>query len=108
MYYAFILNADHHPGNYLFMKNGRLWLSTRMLQALWPRGAGPLMLLAEKEWRLRILAHPGKRCERRFAASTEDDAALPDYLQMMDESLRLERVEPSTNSGPIRIFGDEA
>lgn len=104
MYYAFMPYADHHPGNYLFMDDGRLALLDFGCVQCYGPGERELMQLAER----MAFEDPTltREAVRHVCSVTEDDPAWPDYLQMMEDSLAW-NLEPFNQSGPFD-FGDEA
>ena len=104
MYYAFMPYADHHPGNYLFMDDGRLALIDFGCVQRYGPEERELMQLAEK----MAFEDPSltREAVRRVCGVTEDDPAWPDYLRMMEDALAW-NLEPFNQSGPFD-FGDEA
>ncbi len=104
MYYAFMPYADHHPGNYLFMDDGRLALIDFGCVQRYGPEERELMQLAEK----MAFEDPSlaREAVRRVCGVTEDDRAWPDYLRMMEDALAW-NLEPFNQSGPFD-FGDEA
>jgi hypothetical protein len=103
MYYAFMPYEDPHPGNYLFLSDGRLGL----LDFGCVRHYGPeereIMMLADRI----SFDDPAlmKEGVRRICKVSEDDASWPDYLAVMQES-RAWMLEPMMRPGPFD-FGDE-
>ena len=104
MYYAFMPYVDPHPGNYLFMSDGRLGLLDFGCVSHYGPEEREIMNLAEK----MAFEDPSLTPEviRRVCAVSEGDPAYPDYLQMMNES-REWTMEPTSKPGPFD-FGDQA
>jgi hypothetical protein len=102
MYCAFMPYADPHPGNYLFLRDGRLALIDFGCVQHYGPEEREIVLLAEKMCYedLSLI----KAVVRRVCGVSEDDPELPDYLQMMMES-RNWMMEPIDRPGPFD-FGD--
>lgn len=104
MYYAGSPHADTHPGNYLFLADGRLAIIDFGCVQRYGAEERELVRLADRmSFEDPSLA---KEVVRRFCGVTEDDPAFPDYLRMMEES-RDWMTEPTRNPGPFD-FGDKA
>lgn len=104
MFYAFMPYADLHPGNFLFMEDGRLGLlDFGCVQHYGPEEREITMLADRMSFEDASLM---PEVVRRVCGVTEGDAALPDYLRMMAES-REWMMEPLSTPGPFD-FGDEA
>ena len=104
MYYAGSTHADTHPGNYLFLGDGRLGIIDFGCVQHYGAEERELVLLAD---RMSFDDHSlAKELVRRFCGVAGDDPALPDYLQMMEES-RDWMTEPVSKPGPFD-FGDAA
>ena len=104
MYYAFMPYADPHPGNYLFLDDGRLGLIDFGCVQHYGPEERDIMRLAEK----MTFEDPSLTREvvRRVCGVADDDPALSDYMEMMTES-RAYMMEPVSKPGPFN-FGDEA
>ncbi len=104
MYYAGSPHADTHPGNYLFLSDGRLGIIDFGCVQHYGPEERELVRLADK----MSFEDPSLVSEvvRRFCGVSGDDPALPDYLQMMEES-RAWMTEPVAKPGPFD-FGDSA
>ena len=104
MYYAGCPHADPHPGNYLFMNDGRLGIiDFGCVQRYGPEERELVRLADKMSFEDPTLA---QEVVHRFCGVTSDDPALPDYLKMMEES-RDWMTEPVRKPG-IFDFGDEA
>ena len=104
MYYAFMPYVDPHPGNYLFLNDGRLGLLDFGCVQHYGPEEREIMLLADR----MAFEDPSLTPEviRRVCGVTKDDPAYPNYLEMMNES-RDWMLEPMSRPGPFD-FGDEA
>jgi predicted unusual protein kinase regulating ubiquinone biosynthesis (AarF/ABC1/UbiB family) len=104
MYYAGMPYADPHPGNYLFLGDGRLGLIDFGCVQRWGAEEREIMRLADK------MSHDDSSLTmevvRRVCDISDDDPELPDYLRMMEES-RDWMLEPDDQAGPFD-FGNEA
>jgi predicted unusual protein kinase regulating ubiquinone biosynthesis (AarF/ABC1/UbiB family) len=103
MVYAFMPYADPHPGNYLFLSDGRLGLIDFGCVQHYQAEEREIMLLADRmafDDASLIPAVVHKVC-----GISSDDPAFPDYLQMMTES-REWATAPFRCQGPFD-FGDE-
>jgi len=102
MYYAYTPYADPHPGNYLFLPDGRLGLIDFGCVQHYNPEERELMRLADR------MSHddPSLTLEvvRRVCGVSGGDPALPDYLRMMEE-FRDWMLEPDDYPGPFD-FGD--
>src|ERR1017187_418181 len=84
MYYAFMPYADPHPGNYLFLSDGRLGLIDFGCVQHYGPEERELMRLADKmSYEDSSLT---QEVVRRVCGVSGDDPALPDYMQTMAES----------------------
>ena len=104
MYYAGSPHADPHPGNYIFMNDGRLGLIDFGCTQHYGPEERELVRLADK----MSFEDPSLAREvvRSWCGVEDNDPALPDYLEMMTES-RDWMMEPMSKPGPFD-FGDEA
>jgi len=104
MFYAFMPYADPHPGNYLFLSDGRLGLLDFGCVQHYGPEERELMLLADK----MSFEDPSlvEEVVRRICGVTRQDPALPDYIQMTHDS-RDWMMEPFYHQGPFD-FGDES
>lgn len=104
MYYAFMPYADPHPGNYLFLSDGRLGLLDFGCVQHYGPEQRELARLAEN------LAYENPSITREFVQRacgiSAGDPELDDYVRMMDESLNW-MMEPVRQPGAFD-FGDEA
>jgi len=102
MYYAYMPYADPHPGNYLFLPDGRLGLIDFGCVQHYNPEEREIMRLADR------MSHddPSLTPEvvRRVSGLSSGDPALPDYLRMMEE-YRDWMLEPDNYPGPYD-FGD--
>ena len=104
MIYAFMPYLDPHPGNLLFMNDGRLGLIDFGCVQRYGPEEREIMLLADRmAFEDRSLA---PEVVRRVCGVSEGDRAFPDYLRLMLES-RDWMMEPFNRPGPFD-FGDEA
>jgi predicted unusual protein kinase regulating ubiquinone biosynthesis (AarF/ABC1/UbiB family) len=104
MYYAFMPYADPHPGNYVFLSDGRLGLLDFGCVQHYGPEERELMRLADKmSFKDSSLT---REVVRRVCGVSGDDPELPEYLQMMEQS-RDWMMEPVDRPGPFD-FGDEA
>ena len=104
MYYAFMPYADPNPGNYLFLKDGRLGLIDFGCVQHFGQEEREIMLLAEEvSFDPSADLHP---LLQRVCGLAADDPAWPDYLEMMKDS-RDWMMEPIDQPGPFN-FGDAA
>lgn len=104
MYYAFMPYVDPHPGNYLFLSDGRLGLIDFGCVQHYGGEEREIMLLADK-MSFEDSSLTGQ-VVRRVCGVSGDDPAWQDYLQMMAES-RDWMMEPVSRPGAFD-FGDEA
>ena len=104
LYYAFTPHADANPGNYLFLSDGRLGLIDFGCVQHFDAEQREIVLLADRM--VFEDASLTREVVRRVCGVTDDDPALPDYLQMMEES-RDWMMEPVSKPGPFD-FGDAA
>jgi aarF domain-containing kinase len=104
MYYAFMTYGDPHPGNYLFLGDGRLGLIDFGCVQHYGPEERELVRLAEK------MAYEDPSITRevvqRACGVAEGDPELDDYVRMMEESLNW-MMEPVRQPGAFD-FGDEA
>jgi aarF domain-containing kinase len=104
MYYAFMTYADPHPGNYVFMGDGRLGLIDFGCVQHYGLEERELVRLAEK------MAYEDRsiipQVVQRACGVTADDPELKDYVRMMEESLDW-MMEPVRQPGAFD-FGNEA
>ncbi len=103
MYYAYITYGDPHPGNYIFMPDGRLGLIDFGSVRYYDAEERELLLLAER----MSFKDPSliREVVRRVCGVGEDDPELEDYVRMMEES-RQWMLEPFRQPGAFD-FGDE-
>ncbi len=104
MYFAFTPYADPHPGNYLFLDDGRLaLLDFGCVQRYGPEER-EIMRLADR----MANDDPSLISEviHRVCGVSKSDAVYPDYLKMMKESVDW-MMAPVERPGPFD-FGDEA
>lgn len=104
MYFAFMPYADPHPGNYLFLNDGRLaLLDFGCVQRYGPEER-EIMRLADR----MAYEDPSLMPEviRRVCGVSVDDPEYPEYLKMMKESCDW-MMEPEARPGPFD-FGDES
>ena len=103
-YYAFMTYGDPHPGNYLFLSDGRLGLIDFGCVQHYGPEERELVRLAEK------MAYEDPSITRevvqRACGVAEGDPELDDYVRMMEESLNW-MMEPVRQPGAFD-FGDEA
>jgi len=103
MYCAYMPYADPHPGNYLFLDDGRLaLLDFGCVQHYGPEEREIMRLADRMSFDDPSLAH---EVVRRVCGIADDDPALPDYLQLMADS-RDWMMEPMQQTGPYD-FGDQ-
>ena len=104
MYYAFMTYADPHPGNYLFLSDGRLGLIDFGCVQHYGPEERDLVRLAEK----MAYEDPSivREVVQRACGITANDPDLEDYVRMMEESLDW-MMEPVRQPGAFD-FGDEA
>jgi predicted unusual protein kinase regulating ubiquinone biosynthesis (AarF/ABC1/UbiB family) len=104
MYYAFMTYGDPHPGNYLFLGDGRLGLIDFGCVQHYGPEERELVRLAEK------MAYEDPSITRevvqRACGVADGDPELEDYVRMMEESLNW-MMEPVRQPGAFD-FGDEA
>jgi predicted unusual protein kinase regulating ubiquinone biosynthesis (AarF/ABC1/UbiB family) len=104
MYCAYMPYADPHPGNYLFMKDGRLGLLDFGCVQRYGPEEREIMRLADR------MAYDDSSLMpeviRRVCGVSEGDAEYPEYLKMMQESCDW-MMEPAVRPGPFD-FGDES
>jgi aarF domain-containing kinase len=85
MYYAFMTYGDAHPGNYLFLSDGRLGLIDFGCVQHYGAEERDLVRLADR------MAYDdpslAREVVRRACGVGGDDPELEDYLRMMEESL---------------------
>jgi aarF domain-containing kinase len=104
MYYAFMTYGDPHPGNYLFLRDGRLGLiDFGCVQHYGPEEREMVRLADKMAYEDPSIA---REVVQRACRITEDDPELDDYVRMMEESLNW-MMEPVRQPGPFD-FGDEA
>jgi aarF domain-containing kinase len=103
MYYAFMPYADPHPGNYLFLDDGRLGLLDFGCVQRYGPEEREIMRLADR----MSFDDPSLISEviRRVCGVSDSDPEYPDYLKMMKGSLDW-MMEPLDRAGPFD-FGDE-
>jgi len=103
MYYAFMPYADPHPGNYVFLSDGRLGLlDFGCVQHYGPEERELMRLADRMTFKDSSLT---REVVRRVCGVSGDDPELPEYLRMMEES-RDWMMEPMERPGPFD-FGDE-
>ena len=103
MYYAFMPYADPHPGNYLFLSDGRLGLiDFGCVQRYGPEEREIMRLADKMTFEDSSLM---REVVRRVCGVSEDDPELQDYLQMMKES-RDWMMEPMSQPGPFDFGGE--
>jgi predicted unusual protein kinase regulating ubiquinone biosynthesis (AarF/ABC1/UbiB family) len=104
MYYAFMPYGDSHPGNYLFLSDGRLGLLDFGCVRYYGPEEREIMMLADRmsfdDYELT------KEVTRRACGVSEDDPAWPEYLGIM-VGFRDWMMEPIQRPGAFD-FGDEA
>ena len=104
MYYAFMPYADAHPGNYLFLSDGRVGLIDFGCVQHYGAEERELMQLAEKmAFEDRSLA---LEVVRRVCGIPATDPDIEEYVRMMNESCDW-MVEPVNHPGAFD-FGDGA
>jgi aarF domain-containing kinase len=104
MYYAYMPYADPHPGNYLFLADGRLGLiDFGCVQHYGPEEREAMRLADRMSHKDSSLT---REVVRRVCGVSGDDPELPEYLRMIEES-RDWMLEPDDHPGPFD-FGDEA
>jgi aarF domain-containing kinase len=103
MYYAFMTYADPHPGNYLFLADGRLGLIDFGCVQHYGSEERELVRLAERMTYedSNIL----REVVQRVCGVTANDPEFPDYVRTMEESLNW-MMEPVRQPGAFD-FGDE-
>jgi predicted unusual protein kinase regulating ubiquinone biosynthesis (AarF/ABC1/UbiB family) len=104
MYYAFMPYADPHPGNYLFLSDGRLGLIDFGCVQHYGPAERELVRLADK----MAYEDPSiiREVVQRACGVTGNDPDLESYVRMMEESLDW-MMEPVRQPGAFD-FGDEA
>jgi predicted unusual protein kinase regulating ubiquinone biosynthesis (AarF/ABC1/UbiB family) len=104
MYYAFMTYGDPHPGNYLFLSDGRLGLIDFGCVQHYGPEERELVRLADK----MAYEDPSiiRQVVQRACGVTANDPELDDYVRMMEESLNW-MMEPVRQPGAFD-FGDEA
>jgi predicted unusual protein kinase regulating ubiquinone biosynthesis (AarF/ABC1/UbiB family) len=104
MYYAFMTYGDPHPGNYLFLSDGRLGLIDFGCVQHYGPEERELVRLADK----MAYEDPSliREVVQRACGLSEDDPEMDDYVRMMEESLNW-MMEPVRHPGAFD-FGDEA
>jgi predicted unusual protein kinase regulating ubiquinone biosynthesis (AarF/ABC1/UbiB family) len=104
MYYAFMPYADPHPGNYLFLPDGRLGLIDFGCVQHYGPEERELVRLADK----MAFEDPSliREVARRACGVTETDPELETYVRMMEESCDW-LMEPLRHPGAFD-FGDGA
>lgn len=104
MYYAFMPHGDPHPGNYLFLSDGRLGLIDFGCVQHYSPEERELVRLADK----MAFEDPSLSREvvQRACGVTADDPAVEDYVRMMEECCEW-MMEPVRRPGPFD-FGDGA
>ena len=104
MYYAFMPYGDPHPGNYLFLSDGRLGLlDFGCVRYFGPEEREIMMLADRMAFEDNALT---KEVTRRTCGVSEDDPAWADYLGIMEGFLDW-TMEPAARPGPFD-FGDQA
>jgi aarF domain-containing kinase len=104
MYCAYMPYADPHPGNYLFMDDGRLaLLDFGCVQRYGPEEREIVRLADRMFYDDRSLM---PEVIRRVCGVSEGDSEYPEYLKMMTESCDW-MMEPEARPGPFD-FGDES
>jgi predicted unusual protein kinase regulating ubiquinone biosynthesis (AarF/ABC1/UbiB family) len=103
MYYAYMGYGDPHPGNYLFLSDGRLGLIDFGCVQHYAAEERELVDMADR----MAFDDPSLAREvvKRACGITEDDPEFEDYLRMMEESLEW-MMEPLQQPGAFD-FGDE-
>jgi predicted unusual protein kinase regulating ubiquinone biosynthesis (AarF/ABC1/UbiB family) len=103
MYYALMTYADPHPGNYLFLSDGRLGLIDFGCVQHYGPEERELVRLADK----MAFEDPSLAREvvQRVCGVTANDPELEDYVRMMEESCDW-MMEPLQQPGAFD-FGDE-
>ena len=102
LYYAFTPHADANAGNYLFLSDGRLGLIDFGCVQHFDAEQCEIVLLADRM--VFEDASLTREVVRRVCGVTDDDPALPNYLQMMEES-RNWMMEPVSKPGPFDFGG---
>jgi predicted unusual protein kinase regulating ubiquinone biosynthesis (AarF/ABC1/UbiB family) len=104
MYFACMPYGDPHPGNYLFLPDGRLGLIDFGCVQHYGPEERELTRLADR------MSHEDsslmQEVVRRVCGVSPEDPAFPEYLGMMEQS-RDWMLEPDDHPGPFD-FGDEA
>ena len=104
MYCAYMPYADPHPGNYLFMSDGRLGLLDFGCVQHYGPEEREIMRLSDRMANEDSSLMP--EVIRRVCGVSEGDAEYPEYLKMMKESCDW-MMEPAARPGPFD-FGDES
>jgi aarF domain-containing kinase len=104
MYYSFVPYADPHPGNYLFLSDGRLGLLDFGCVQHYGPEEREIVRLADRMTFEDSSLMP--EVVRLVCGVSGDDPELPEYLRMMKES-RDWMMEPMEQPGPFD-FGDKA
>jgi predicted unusual protein kinase regulating ubiquinone biosynthesis (AarF/ABC1/UbiB family) len=104
MYYAFMTYADPHPGNYLFLSDGRLGLIDFGCVQHYGPSERELVRLADK----MAFDDPSimREVVKRACGIKDDDPEMENYLRLMQESLDW-MMEPLSKPGAFD-FGDVA
>jgi predicted unusual protein kinase regulating ubiquinone biosynthesis (AarF/ABC1/UbiB family) len=104
MYYAFMTYADPHPGNYLFLSDGRLALiDFGCVQHYGPEEREMVRLADKMAYEDPSLT---REVVQRACGIAANDPELEDYVRIMEESLDW-MMEPVRQPGAFD-FGDEA
>ena len=103
MVYAFMTYADPHPGNYLFLSDGRLGLIDFGCVQYYGRDEREILVLADR----MAFDDPSltPMVVSKICAVSGDDPRFPAYVQMMKESSEW-AAAPYHTKGPFD-FGDE-
>lgn len=103
MYYAFMTYGDPHPGNYLFLPDGRLGLIDFGCVQHYGQEERELARLADK----MAYEDPSiiREVVQRACGLSANDPEIEDYVRMMEESLAW-MMEPLREPGAFD-FGDE-
>jgi aarF domain-containing kinase len=104
MYYAFMPYGDPHPGNYLFLSDGRLGLLDFGCVQRYGPEEREIMRMADRMAYEDSSLMP--EVIRRVCGVSVGDPEYPEYLKMMKESCDW-MMEPVERPGPFD-FGDES
>jgi aarF domain-containing kinase len=104
MYYGFMTYGDPHPGNYLFLPDGRLGLIDFGCVQHYGPAERELLRMADK----MAYEDPSivREVVQRACGVSANDPEIDDYVSMMEESLDW-MMEPVRQPGPFD-FGDAA